>query len=39
MVKITGKEDYSRFARPMTGELGDQPARVVCADSPARWQP
>lgn len=74
MVKITGKEDYSRFARPTSDDegicrmrwtvedqsleaeagdvivtpagtahgyevLGDEPARVVCIDSPTRPRP
>jgi hypothetical protein len=39
MVKISGKTDYSRFARPTSEDEGDEPARVVCIDSPPRPQP
>jgi len=34
MVKITDKSNYSRFARP-----ANEPARVVCIDSPALPKP
>ena len=45
MVKISGKTNYSPFARPADEDvgsyavLGDEPARVVCVDSPVRPRP
>jgi hypothetical protein len=32
MVRISDKTDYSRFVRP----ADEEPARVVCVDSPTR---